>query len=41
MQMLLELDQLLALAFLQARNRNVRPARNNFGDVLFRDFLTQ
>jgi len=33
MQMLFELDQFLALALLQARDGNVRPTRNNFGNV--------
>ena len=39
--MLLELDQLLSLAFLQPRNGNMGPARNNFGDIFFGYFLAQ
>ena len=34
MQMLLQFYQLFPLALLQSRHRNVRPAGNNFGDVL-------
>ncbi len=41
MQMLLQFDQLFPLAFLQSRNRNVRPARNNFGDVFLSHFFAQ
>jgi len=33
MQMLFEFYQFLALAFLQSRDRNVRPAGNHFRDV--------
>jgi hypothetical protein len=41
MQMLFQLYQLLALALLQSRDGNVRPTRNNFGDVFLGHFLTE
>src|SRR6266545_3164269 len=36
MQMLFKFYQLLAFTFLQSRNGNVRPARDDFRNVLFR-----
>ena len=39
MQMLLELHEFLALALLQTRNWNARPARHDLGDVLLRHFF--
>ena len=41
MQMFLEPDQFLALAFLQSRDRNVRPTRNDFGDIFLRHFFAK
>ena len=40
-QMFLEPDELLALAFLQTRDRNVRPARNDLRDIFFGYFFAQ
>ena len=41
MQMLFQFDQLFAFAFLQSRDRNVRPARNHFGDVFLGHFFAK
>src|SRR5262249_8379068 len=41
MEMLLEVDELLALAFHQARHRDPGPARHDLGDVLLVDLLLQ
>ena len=38
-QMLLQLDEFFALAFLQTRNRNARPARDDLGDVFLGHFF--
>ena len=40
-QTLLHLEQFFALAFEHPRNGNVRPRRDDFGDVLVGDFLPQ
>ena len=40
-QALFHFHQLLALAFLQARNRDVRPTRNDLGDVFLGHFLAE
>ena len=39
--MLFHFHQLLALAFLQSRDRNVRPAGDDFGDVFLGHFFAQ
>ena len=38
---LFHFHELLALAFLQARDRDARPARDDLGDVFLGDFLAQ
>ena len=39
--MLLQPNEFLALPFLEARDRDARPARDDFGDVLLGHFLLQ
>src|SRR5438445_12492218 len=40
-QMRFEFEQLFSLAFLQPRDRNVRPTRDDFGDIFFGDFFSE
>src|SRR5436309_8250843 len=41
MQVLFEFNEFFALALLQSRDGNVRPARDNFGDIFLGHFFAE